>query len=139
MFQRILMPVDLSDRHGPALATAAELCQASQGEIILVHVIEIIPGLGPDEERPFYDRLERMARAHLQRLGQRLEEKKVRWRMEVRLGQRVPQIVECARAAQADLAVLTTPKPDPANLPAGWGSLGFRVGLVIPCPVLLVR
>jgi nucleotide-binding universal stress UspA family protein len=139
MFRRILLPVDLSDRHATALATAAELCQQSGGEIVLVHVIEVIPGLGVEEERPFYDRLERIARAHLERLGQRLDEKKVRWRMEVRLGPRVKEIVESARDAGADLAVLTTPRPDPANLPASWGSFGFRAALVVPCPVLLVR
>jgi nucleotide-binding universal stress UspA family protein len=139
MFQRILMPVDLSNRHETALNMAAELARQSEGEIILLHVVEVIAGLSVEEERPFYDRLERIARAHLQRLGQQLNERKVRWRIEVRLGQRVQQVVECAREIGANLVVMTTPKPDPANLPAGWGSLGVRVGLVVPCPVLLVR
>ncbi len=139
MYQRILLPVDLSDRHGPALTTAAELCQHSGGEIVLVHVVELIPGLGIDEERPFYERLERIARAHLQRLGQRLDEKKVRWRLEIRLGPRVAEVVQSAQQAGADLVVLTTPRPDPDNPTASWGSLGVRVGLVMPCPVLLVR
>jgi nucleotide-binding universal stress UspA family protein len=137
MFKRIVLPVDLTDRHDAALNMAAQLCRLSEGEILLVHVVELISGLTVEEERPFYDRLERIARAHLQKLGQRLSEKKVRWRPEVRLGSRVAQILECAR--DADLVVLTTPRPDPANLPAGWGSLGVRVGLVVPCPVLLVR
>jgi nucleotide-binding universal stress UspA family protein len=139
MFQRILLPVDLTDRHDAALNMAAELCRLSQGEIILLHVVEVISGLNVEEERPFYDRLERIARAHLQRLGQKLGDRKVRWRIEVRLGPRVQQVVDCARDVDADLVVLTTPRPDPANLPAGWGSLGVRVGLVVPCPVLLVR
>ena len=58
MFKRILMPVDLSDQHDAALNMAAELSRAADGEIVLVHVIEVITGLTVEEERPFYDRLE---------------------------------------------------------------------------------
>jgi nucleotide-binding universal stress UspA family protein len=139
MFKRILMPVDLSDQHEAALNMAAELCRPGDGEIILIHAIEVIAGLNVEEERPFYDRLERIARAQLSRLGQQLDRKQVRWRIEIRLGQRVPEIVQYAREIDADLVVLSTPRPDPANLLAGLGSVGVRVGLVVPCPVLLVR
>jgi nucleotide-binding universal stress UspA family protein len=139
MFQRILMPVDLSERHGPALAVAVELCRQWQGEVTLLHIVELIAGLGVEEERPFYDRLERVARAHLQRLGRRLDEGQARWRIDVRLGHRAQQVVQAARETDADLIVLTSPPPDPENPLSGWSSLSFRVSLAAPCPVLLVR
>ena len=58
MFRKILVPVDLSDRHGQALEIAARLAKASDGEVTLLHVIEMIPGLNLEEERDFYQRLE---------------------------------------------------------------------------------
>jgi nucleotide-binding universal stress UspA family protein len=139
MFKRILLPVDLSDRHAAAVRLAGELCARPQGEVRLLHVIEVIPGLGIDEERPFYDRLERVARAHLEALAKRLERLKVPCHTDLRLGHRVEQINACAHQMNADLVVLTSPPPDPKNVLAGAGSLSFRIGLVAPCPVLLVR
>jgi nucleotide-binding universal stress UspA family protein len=139
MFRRILLPVDLSDRHAAALKTAAELSYPGRGEVILLHVIETISGLDFEEERPFYQRLEAAARRDLQRLGQRLEERKVAWRMEIALGSRAQQEVRCARETGADLIVLTSPVPDGEHPMAGLGSLSFRVALAAPCPVLLVR
>src|SRR5262245_21717733 len=139
MFQRILLPVDLGEGHDAAVKAVIELCRASQGEVALLHVIEVIAGLSVEEERPFYDRLEKRARAHLQKLGRRLDEGGVRWRSEVRLGHRVHEVAQAAREASADLVVLTSPPPDPVNPLSAWGSLSFRVSLVAPCPVLLVR
>src|SRR5262245_6195248 len=139
MFQRILLPVDLSDRHEAALKAAAELGRASGAEIVLLHVIELIPGLSVEGEKPFYARLERKAREHLQQLGRRLDEARARWRVEVRLGRRAGEVVAWAREAGTDLIVLTSPTPDPANALAGLGSLSFHLGVVAPCPVLLVR
>lgn len=139
MFRHILMPVDLSDQHQAALKMVRELCTSSGGEIVLLHVIEQIAGLSVDEERPFYGRLERLAREHLEKLGKQLDAAKVRWRSEVRLGPRVRLIAEYADEMKADLIVLTSPRADPANVWGGLGSLSFRVGLVAPCPVLFVR
>src|SRR5262245_2232495 len=137
MFRRILLPVDLSDRHGPALHLAARLCQPGEGEVTLLHVVETIPGLSVEEERPFYGRLERAARAHLDKCGAQRGEKSVRWHGVVCRGHRVDQVAERARQEQADLVVVTTPAPAADNLRAGLASLSFRIGLVAPCPVLL--
>ncbi|HEY8504342.1 MAG TPA: universal stress protein, partial [Gemmataceae bacterium] len=69
MFKKILLPVDLSDRHGRALEMAADLAARDGGELLLLHVVEEIPGLGRDEDPAFYERLERKATAHLKRLN----------------------------------------------------------------------
>ena len=139
MFRRVLLPVDLSDRHAPALDLAARLCQPGEGEVTLLHVVETIPGLSVEEERPFYDRLERAARKHLDRLGCQLGGKSVRWHGVVCLGHRVEQVAARARQEQADLVIVTTPPPEPDSARAGLASLSFRIGLVAPCPVLLAR
>ena len=49
MFHKILLPLDLTDRHQAALALAAELAGAQEGEIVLLHVIEVPPGLPVSE------------------------------------------------------------------------------------------
>ena len=139
MFKNILLPVDLTDRHQPALATAAELARQGGGDVTLLHVVEIIPGLSLDEERVFYNRLERMARAHLERLGEELTRRQVPWHLEVRFGHRAPEVARHAREQDTQLVVLTSPRPDEDNPAAGWASLSYKIGLLSPCPVLLVK
>jgi nucleotide-binding universal stress UspA family protein len=139
MFQKILLPVDLTDRHGQAVDIAADLAGPSGGTVILLHVIETIPGLPMEEERDFYNRLERRARGHLARWGRPLDERNVSWRAEVLLGNRAPEGVRYAADEGVDLIILTAPRFDPALPSAGWGSMSFRIGIPAPCPVLLVK
>ena len=139
MFKKILLPVDLTDKHGPALALAGDLAKQSGGEVVLVHVIEVIPGLSIEEERDFYRRLEKMARTHLGRLGGRLKDRGVRWHAEVLLGSRGPEVVRFAVDAGVDLIVVTSPRFEPDHLSAGWGSLSYKISVVCACPILLVK
>jgi nucleotide-binding universal stress UspA family protein len=139
MFQTIVLPIDLSDRHQQAVTTAAELAARGDGRVVLLHVIEVISGLSPEEGKGFYGRLEKAARDHLARLGGQLLERKVPWQAEVRYGHRGAEVVRYADEAKADLVVLTAPRLDPNNPAAGWGSLSYKVGLFSPCAVLLVK
>jgi nucleotide-binding universal stress UspA family protein len=139
MFMKILVPLDRGDKHRPALQIAAELARQSKGEITLLHVIEVIPGLSMDEERTFYDRLDRSARKHLERLGAALTEQQISWQVKVIFGTRALEIARYAGENGSDLMVLSSPAPDPANPAAGWGSLSFKMSLLSPCPVLLVK
>jgi nucleotide-binding universal stress UspA family protein len=139
MFKKILLPVDLSDRHGQAVDVAADLAEQSGGEIVLLHVIEVIAGLSMEEEKHFYNRLDRAAKAHLEHLGGSLKQRKGAWRAELLYGNRVVEIVRHAREAGTDLIVLTSPRIDPEHPAIGWGSLSYKVSMLSPCPVLLVK
>src|SRR5262245_13313567 len=139
MFKKILVPVDLTDKHRQALDVAGELAAQSGGEVTLLHVVETIPGLPMEEERTFYNRLERVARSHLEGLGKRLAERKVACRVEVRHGHRAPESTRYATEMAADLIILTAPRFDPAAPGAGWGSMSYTVGILSQCPVMLVR
>jgi nucleotide-binding universal stress UspA family protein len=139
MFKNILLPLDVSDRHDHALDVAADLAGAAGGEITLLHVIEVISGLTMEEEKDFYRRLEKAARDKLARLGDRLKARKVAWRAEVLYGARGAEIVRFAREAGTDLIVLTARRFDPQDPGASWGSLGYKIGLLAACPVLLVK
>jgi nucleotide-binding universal stress UspA family protein len=137
MFKTILLPIDLSDRHEQALRVASELARAGDGEVVLLHVVEIIPGLPEEEE--FYSRLERVARKHLSALNDRFAREKIPSRVEVIVGNRARAIVGQAEETGANLIVLTAPRIDPDKVSAGLGSLSYMVGIFAPCPVLLVK
>src|SRR5262249_54071562 len=88
MFQKILLPIDLSDKHARAVEMAGKLASRSDGEVVLLHVIEVIPGFSIDEEKNFYGRLEKLAAVHHEKLGNVLKQRQVRWRQEILLGHR---------------------------------------------------
>jgi nucleotide-binding universal stress UspA family protein len=137
MFKTILIPIDLSDRHDQAARVATELARAGNGEVVLLHVVEIIPGL--PEEEDFYRRLERVARKHLSAIHDRLMKEDIPSRVEVIVGNRARAIVQRAEETSAELILLTAPRIDPDNVSVGLGSLSYMVGIFAPCPVLLVK
>jgi nucleotide-binding universal stress UspA family protein len=139
MFKKILLPVDLSDKHGPAVQFASQLAKQSGGEVILLHVIEVIPGLPAEDEKPFYGRLEKLASSHVQKVGGRLNQNHIQWRSEILVGNRGAETVRCAREQGVDLIIVTSPHVDPEHIASGWGSLSYKIGLAATCPVLLVK
>jgi nucleotide-binding universal stress UspA family protein len=139
MFHKILVPLDLTDKHQRALDTAAQLGQKSGGDVLLVHVIELIHGIPHDEEKDFYDRLERAAQEHLEKYAALLRERGVSSRQEIFFGARAPEIIRFARETNTDLIVLTAPLAEPGKPDVGLGSLSYKVGVFAPCAVLLVR
>jgi nucleotide-binding universal stress UspA family protein len=138
MFKKILLPLDLSDRHRRAVDIAVGLAKQSGGEVVLLHVIEVIPGLPMDEEKAFYGRLEKMARTHLEGVARRLSQHGVPWESKVTYGHRAREVADQADALATDLIVLTAPQIDAGN-PSGWGSLSWKIGVLCRCPVLLVK
>ena len=139
MFQKILVPVDLSDTHQQAIEIAAQLAGESHGQVILLHVVEVVPGLWVEEERDFYERIETVARDHLTRHGRRLEEMHVPKREEIIFGNRAEEIVRYAMEMGVDLIVLSSHRIDLKNPGAGWGTLSYKIGILSQCPVLLVK
>jgi len=139
MFKKIILPVDLTDKHQRAVELAGDLAEQTRGEVILLHVIEIIPGLPMEEERDFYDRLEARANKLLQQLQGKLEARKLMARGVVVYGTRAKEVVHFAGQTGADLIVLTAPRPDPDHPGAAMGSLSYKVGVLAECPVLLVK
>jgi universal stress protein A len=133
------VPVDLTDVHQGALDIAARLAKEHDGEVTLLHVVEVISEVWATEDRGFYTRLERTARDHLARLGHALEARAVPRREEVVFGHRAPEIVRYAGEMGADLIVLKSHRIDLQNPSAGWGTVSYKVGILAQCPVLLVK
>jgi nucleotide-binding universal stress UspA family protein len=138
VFKRILLPLDLTEKHTQAQNIVAQLAMQTGGEVTLLHVIEEIQGIAIAEEQEFFNRLERSAREHLERVGGQFP-KGVSWRSEIRYGTRAQEVANYARGIAADLIVVTAPRLD-SDLPgSGWGSLSWKIGILGPCPVLLVK
>jgi nucleotide-binding universal stress UspA family protein len=139
MFKKILLPVDFSNRHGPALEIGQNLARQNRGEIILLHVIELIAGLSMSEEKNFYQKLEKVAEARLKKLQAQAGRGKVRCSRRILFGHRGPMVIKFAKEIGADLIVLTAPQVDLRNPSVGWGSLSYKISILARCPVLLVK
>jgi nucleotide-binding universal stress UspA family protein len=139
MFKKILIPVDLSQKHQKAFDAAVEIAREFAGEIILLHVIEVIAGVSMDEDKSFYRRLEKKAHDHLESLKATLKAAMLPSSGEILYGHRGPEIVRYAEKNAIDLIVLTTPPLESESLGTGLGSLSHKVGMFAQCPVLLVR
>ena len=137
MFQKVLVPVDLTDRHGPTLDLAARL--AGSGEVVVLHVIEVIQGLSRESDPAFYRRLEAKANEFVGKLVDGLKQKNVTARGEVRFGNRLGEILGFASREGADLVALASHAVDLAQPGAGPGTLSYRVSWLARCPVLLVK
>jgi nucleotide-binding universal stress UspA family protein len=139
MFHNIVVPVDMTDRHGPAVSTAGQFAAAGGGAVTLLHVIELIHGVRREDEPAFYERLELNANAHLDRLAGGLRSQAVTVTTEVIYGERGPAVVRYAMDKGADLIVVTSHAVEPGQSGAGWNTLSYFIGIAARCPVLLMK
>jgi nucleotide-binding universal stress UspA family protein len=139
MFQKILVPIDMTFKHRRAIDTAAELARQSGGEVVLLHVIELLHGMPRTEEKEFYDRLETAAEVHLEKHLIGLKERGIPSRTELLFGARAAEVLRFAQSMKADLIVLTASHIDLDHPEDGWGSMSFKLSIFAPCPVLLVK
>ncbi len=139
MYTRILVPLDLTDRHERAVEAAAAQAAAGGGTVELLHVVEEIVGLPQEEERAFYRRLEAAARRQLGGWGKLLAAHKVQWQAQVTYGSRAREILRRAAEGSCDLIVLSSHKVDPNRKGEGLGTLSYQLGILAPCSVLLVK
>ena len=138
MFQRILVPVDLTEKNVRAVRTAGSLARRMEGEVTLLHVIETLD-LPFEELEEFYERLEAKAAAAMRDLSAPLEEASLPHSQHVVYGKRGEEIVEFAEENGVDLVVLRSHRVDLEDPGAGWTTLSYKVAILAQCPVLLVK
>ena len=142
MFKKILVPVDFTDKNEAALNSAIEIADRSNGEeseVTLLHVIETIEHIEFDEMSDFYRGLETRAAARLFALEERLQKAGVQARHDILFGKRAETIVRYAEEHGTDLVILSSHKVDRDHPALGWGTISYRVAIVVRCPVLLVK
>jgi nucleotide-binding universal stress UspA family protein len=139
MFQRILVPVDLTEKSMAAVDLAFEFAAQSGAEVILLHVIETIEHVQFDELKPFYERLENSARNGLQECSERFDANDMKIEQAVVYGHRTKAIVDFAVENRMDLIIMASHRIDADRPGHDWSSISYAVAILSPCPVLLVK
>jgi nucleotide-binding universal stress UspA family protein len=118
---------------------ARDMGRATGARITLFHVIETLSGATYDEFESFYRELEGRASSHLASLASGFEGSGLEVAQTVVYGKPAEEIVRFAVDTQVDLIVLASHRVDPSRPGHGWGTLSYRIGVLAPCPVLLVK
>lgn len=139
LFGRILVPVDFTTENERALATAVEMANLHGSRVTLLHVIKTIDQVSFGELEAFYRKLEAEARHKLAGLEARFRDRAVAVEHEVVFGKRVEEIVLFARENRIDLIVLSSRRIAPESPSSYWGALSHKIGILSPCPVMLVK
>lgn len=140
MFKRILVPVDLSepDIAKPAIDKAVEIARLSQGSLRIVNVLPMTPVMLAEYVPPDFDAQQRkQAEDSLKELVETSGLEATRVSGTVRQGGIYHEVIEEAKAFEADLIVMTSHRPDMRSY-----FLGSNAGHVVryaSCSVLVLR
>jgi nucleotide-binding universal stress UspA family protein len=143
-FRRILHPSDFSPASRPAFAKALALAKASRAQLLVVHVLPVLPMI-PDAyiTATMWDELQRGQRANglkqLDRLVSKAKAAGVRASgFLLDFGVPAERITRLARSRRADVIVMGTHGRTGLTR-ALLGSVAARVVATATCPVLTVR
>ncbi|MEO2199268.1 MAG: universal stress protein [bacterium] len=139
MFNHILIPTDLTPRAERAVDIAVDLLKPTGGTVTLVHVIQTIQGVEFREMKSFYAELETRARRRLAALLARHTDATVAVRTEVAYGTPATEILRLSEERDIDLVVLASHPVNREEPGSSWGTLSYKVGVLVACPVLLVK
>ena len=138
MFDKLLVPVDLTARNARAIDVARDLVAEQGGEVTLLHVIETLD-LPYEELQEFYKRLEDRAAIAMEAMAEPLRTAGLSVDQEVCYGKRAEEVVRYAADNGIDLIVLNSHRVDLTNPGAGWTTMSYKVAILAQCPVLLVK
>jgi len=140
MYNKILVPVDLADTDlaKPAIATALEMARTSGGSVRLVNVLAMTPVMLAEYVPPDFDVQQRQsAEEALGIIARECGLDAGRVSATVRQGGIYHEVLEAAKAFNADLIVMTSHRPAMRTY-----FLGSNAGHVVryaKCSVLVVR
>jgi nucleotide-binding universal stress UspA family protein len=140
MFKRILVPVDLAepDLAKPAIDTAITMARGSSGTIRIVNVLPMTPVMLAEYVPPDFDEQQRKsADEAVKKLVDESGLEPGRISATVRQGGIYHEVIEEAKAINADLIVMTSHRPDMRSY-----FLGSNAGHVVRyanCSVLVLR
>jgi len=139
MFKHILVPTDLTDSTFEALNIAVKMALHEQSQVTLLHIIETIADAQFEEFEDFYLKLKRRAQKKMELMLDRYQQELLSINREITYGKRVNEIVKFADQNAIDLIVLTSHRIEVTESSKGWGTISYKVGILSPCPVMLVK
>lgn len=139
MFRHILVPTDLTDRTVKALDAAIDVAAGEEARVTLLHVIETIAGAEFEEFSSFYHKLEKRARERLNDIMARSSKTRGSIDVAIVYGSRAEEVLRFARSEAIDLIVLSSHPVDPSQPHRGLGTMSYKLGILAPCAVLLIK
>lgn len=136
MFQNILIPVDFTPKNRRAIAAALQ-AGGPRARITLLHVVEEIRLPATRDLKEFYEELMTDARIRMKKMGRAIRRRPVR--EEIFLGHRTEGILKTARARKIDLIVMSSHAVTPGRKGQDWGTISYKMAVLSPCPILLVK
>lgn len=139
MYDKILIPVDLSSANEAVFATARELCDPDRTDITLLHVIETLQDDEPGEMDDFYEELRAEADEKMKNWAAQIAEDGFEVQAAITYGERGPEITRVAEENDVDLIVQRSHTVSRDDENPNVGSVSHQVAIFAPCSVLLVR
>lgn len=139
MYDRILIPVDLSSANEGVFSTARHLADPGETTLILFHVVETLQDDEPGEMDEFYEELRAEADEKMKDWATRLSEADFEVQAEITYGERGPEITRVAEEKEVDLIVQRSHKVSREAERANVGTVSHQVAVFAPCSVHLVR
>ncbi|MFN8545210.1 MAG: universal stress protein [Candidatus Binatia bacterium] len=139
MFRHILVPIDLSARADCLLAVARALAEPARARVTILHAIQRIEGIAPKELARFYRQLEKRAQDKVGRACRKLARAGLKVDGVVLIGEPPKEILAHATSKKADLIVIGSYRVHRRTPAYRLGMTSYRVALLSPCPVLLVK
>jgi nucleotide-binding universal stress UspA family protein len=139
MFKEILVPIGKPAQVRPAFDVAVSMAAKSYGNVILLHVVEVIKDTAYEDFREFYEQLADKAHGEMEVLAGLHRDGGVVLEQKILYGRPVPEILRFAEERAIDLIVMQSHQVDPADPTRGWNTISYKVGILSRCPVMLVK
>lgn len=139
MYDNVLIPVDLSSANEAVFATARELTDPTDTDVILLHVIETLQDDEPGEMDDFYEELREEADEKMTDWAEDMAEDGFKVQAAITYGERGPAITRVAEENDVDLIVQRSHKVNRNAENPNVGTVSHQVAIFAPCSVLLVR
>ena len=139
IFTRILVPTDLSENSKKALDTVFKMGVTDEHRIFLLHVIETLQSDEDNEFQFFYDKLRDRAARKMGTMIKKYGNENFIIEKEIVYGNRSIEIIRFAHEYDINLIVLTSHRIENLEPSEGWATISYKVGILSPCPVLLVK
>lgn len=139
MFKKILVPTDLTEKSEKAFEIAISLAKDYGATITLLHVIAEIENVDDEEFSDFYTKLRERAHKGIGALKDKFKTEDLTIKKEVVVGRRVPEIIRFANDNDVDLIILGSHKIEDISTGEGWATISYKVAILAPCPVMMVK
>ncbi len=138
MYDKILIPVDLSATNEAVFSTVRDLADPDRTDIILLHVIETLQDDEPGNMDDFYEELREEADEKMKGWAADIAEDGFEVQAAITYGERGPEITRAAEDNEVDLIVQRSHRMNRDENP-NIGTVSHQVAVFAPCSVLLVR